>query len=346
MARTVRSDPVAVPTLDRPAWVRTWGPPIGLLAAALCAVVAVRVAPSATPWLGNFLVVFVSLLVQALPFVLMGAMASAAIEVFVPQSVFARLGRLPRALQQPTAGLFGMALPICECGSVPVARRLVLRGLSPAAAITFMLAAPVVNPIVIVSTAVAYRGRPEAAAIVVGRVVLAFVAALAAGWLVSGLRTGDLLRARPGADPSGHHPPTVAEAHSPRARAYILHLTADTMFMGRYLVIGGALAAALQTFVPAGVVDRMADTPVLDILVMMALAGVLSLCSESDAFVAVSFVAFRPGAQLAFLVFGPLFDAKLASLYAATFSRRFAAMVLVVVASVTLAGTLWLEVLM
>jgi uncharacterized membrane protein YraQ (UPF0718 family) len=97
--------------------------------------------------------------------------------------------------------------------------------------------------------------------------------------------------------------------------------------------------------VPQSVVARVADTPVVSLLAMMALAFVLSLCSESDAFVAASFVQFGVGAQLAFLVLGPMVDTKLAALYSGTFGRGFVRTVVVVVAAVTLAGTLWLEVI-
>lgn len=114
--------------------------------------------------------------------------------------------------------------------------------------------------------------------------------------------------------------------------------------MGRYLVIGALVAAALQTFVPQSIVGSVAGTPVVALIGMMALAFVLSLCSESDAFVAASFVQFGVGAQLAFLVFGPMVDTKLAVLYSATFSKGFFRTVVIVVGSVTLAGTLWLEV--
>jgi uncharacterized membrane protein YraQ (UPF0718 family) len=78
---------------------------------------------------------------------------------------------------------------------------------------------------------------------------------------------------------------------------------------------------------------------------MMALAFLLSLCSESDAFVAASFVQFGVGAQLAFLVFGPMVDTKLGFLYSATFTKGFFRTVIVVVGAVTLVGALWIEVL-
>ena len=115
--------------------------------------------PDSVAWLQNFFLVFSGLLIEALPFVLLGALVSAAIEVFVPMSTFERLARLPKPMQLPAAALGGIAFPVCECGSVPVARRLALKGLSPAAAVTFMLAAPILNPVVLASTFVAYRGR-------------------------------------------------------------------------------------------------------------------------------------------------------------------------------------------
>ncbi|HYP23863.1 MAG TPA: permease [Actinomycetota bacterium] len=286
----------------------------------------------------NFLLVFSSLLIEAVPFVLLGAVVSAGIEVFVPGRFFERLTDLPRPLQLPAAALTGFAFPVCECGSVPVARRLAAKGLSPAAAVTFMLAAPILNPVVLASTFVAYRGRDTLWTMMLGRAGLGLVAAVAVGWVVANKSKGELLRPRPG-DHDHHH-----EGET-RPAAFFAHLSGDFLFMGRYLVLGAVVAAALQTFVPQDVIGSVAGTPVVDLLAMMALAFVLSLCSESDAFVAASFVQFGPGAQLAFLVFGPMVDTKLGFLYSATFTRGFFRTVVVSVAAVTLAGTLWIEVL-
>ncbi|MDQ3914340.1 MAG: permease [Actinomycetota bacterium] len=286
----------------------------------------------------NFLLVFSSLLIEAVPFVLLGAVVSATIEVFVPSRVFERLTALPRPLQLPAAAMTGFAFPVCECGSVPVARRLAAKGLSPAAAVTFMLAAPILNPVVIASTFVAYRGRDSLWPMVLGRAGLGLVAAVAIGWVVSNKTKTELLRPRAGDDAHGH-------SHGSRGEAFFAHLSGDFLFMGRYLVLGAVVAAALQTFVPQSVIGSVAGTPVVDLVAMMALAFVLSLCSESDAFVAASFVQFGVGAQLAFLVFGPMVDTKLGFLYSATFTRGFFRTVLVGVAAVTLAGTLWIEVL-
>jgi uncharacterized membrane protein YraQ (UPF0718 family) len=312
-----------------------------LLAAGLAALVALlRLAdPGRIAWVRNFLIVFGGLLIEAIPFVLLGALVSAAIEVFVPATAFERLARLPRALQLPAAGLAGLAFPVCECGSVPVARRMAAKGLRPAAAVTFMLAAPIVNPVVIAATFVAYQGRDTLWTMVLGRAGLGLAVAVAAGWVMGAASREDLLRPIP----SGPEPIALGRPE-PRWSRFFRHLTGDFLFMGRFLVLGAAAAATVQTFVPQTVVGLVADTPVVSLLAMMGLAFLLSLCSESDAFVAASFVQFGPAAQLAFLVFGPVVDMKLAALYMGTYRRGFTRTVVLVAAAVTLVGTLWIEV--
>jgi uncharacterized protein len=315
---------------------RTW---VAVLAALIGVFVLVRIGdPARIGWVRNLLIVFGSLLVEAVPFVAIGAFVSAAIEVLVPTSVFARIGLLPRSVQLPAAALAGVAFPVCECGSVPVARRLAAKGLAPSAAVTFMLAAPIVNPVVIASTFVAYRGRDALWTMVLGRTALGFVVAMVVGWVIGARRPQDLLRA---VGPVEAHEVEEAE---PRSRRFFGHLAGDLVFMARFLIVGAAIAAAIQTFVPQTVVDGLASLPVLSLVAMMALAYLMSLCSESDAFVAASFVAFGPAAQLAFLVFGPMVDTKLTALYIGTYSRGFFRTVLVAVAATTLVGCLWIQV--
>ena len=293
--------------------------------------------PTQVAWLRNLLIVFGSLLIEAMPFVALGALASALIEVFVPSSTFAKVASLPRAVQLPAAAMAGIAFPVCECGSVPVARRLARKGLSPAAAVTFMLAAPIVNPVVIASTFVAYRGRDSLWVMVGGRFLIGMLVAICVGWVIGSRRPGELLR---GASVSDEHD----DHDEPRTRRFFSHLTGDLVFMARFLIVGALIAATIQTFVPSSIVDRVAGLPVLSLLAMMALAFLLSLCSESDAFVAASFTSFGPSAQLAFLVFGPMIDLKLGALYVGTYSKGFFRTVVIVVTAVTLVATLWVQV--
>ncbi|MGZ4148787.1 MAG: permease [Actinomycetota bacterium] len=323
--------------LDTGGRERTW---LYVVLALTAVVAGIRLFdPQQVAWLRSLLVVFGALMVQAMPFVAIGALVSAIIEVFVPASAFAAMGRLPRSLQLPAAAVAGMAFPVCECGSVPVARRLARKGLAPSAAVTFMLAAPIVNPVVIASTFVAYRGRDTVALMVFGRCALGLIVAMAVGWVIGWRRPEELLK-----------PDSLVEAHDvdvaeTRWRRFFGHLTGDLVFMARFLILGGLMAATIQTFVPQTIVNHVANLPILSLLTMMGLAFLISICSESDAFVAASFVAFGPAAQLAFLVFGPMLDLKLGTLYAGTYSKGFLRTVVITVTATTLVLTLWIQVI-
>jgi uncharacterized membrane protein YraQ (UPF0718 family) len=279
-------------------------------------------------------VIFTSIVIEALPFILLGAIVSAAIAVFVPDRAFVRLAGLPRALQLPGAAVAGIGFPVCECGSVPVARRLLTRGLDPAAGIAFMLAAPILNPIVLASTWVAYEGRGRALEMTAARAGFGLLAAMIVGLVVARRMGDDVLR-----------PHAEAPEHEHDA-GFSQHLAGDFFFMAKYLVLGAAASAVLQTVLPQSFVSGIGGMPVLAALTMVGIAFALSLCSEADAFVAVSFTAFPLGPQLAFLVAGPMLDTKLSALYGATFKRSFLPLLALVVVPVAVAGSLLLEALL
>jgi uncharacterized protein len=311
--------------------------PLWAVAAAFwTAVVAIVLARSAgvadNEVIGTFGVIFTSIVVEALPFILIGAAASAAIAVFVPARAFARLAQLPTPVQVPAAALAGFAMPVCECGSVPVARRLILRGVHPSAGIAFMLAAPILNPIVLASTWVAYGAAGKAFEMTAARAGLGLLVAISAGGLIG--RHGESLMRMAGARQEAH------DHKSGSAGAFVEHLASDFLFMGRFLVLGAAVAALLQTAVPQDWLSSVAHQEVLGAIALMGMAVALSLCSEADAFVAVSFTAFPLGSQLAFLVLGPVVDAKLAVLYGATFRRRFTVRLLAIAVPIALVGAL------
>jgi uncharacterized membrane protein YraQ (UPF0718 family) len=316
--------------------------PLWVVAAAFWACVGAILAAQAAG-LGNLPVVttlgviFTSIVIEALPFILIGAVVSAAIAVWVPDRAFAALARLPRALQLPGAAVAGVSFPVCECGSVPVARRLLSRGIDPAAGVAFMLAAPIVNPVVLASTWVAYEGRGMALEMTAGRAVLGLAIAMAAGWLIGARANEPLLRARV-ADSDASHDHGAGGRE--RVAAFGQHLTGDFFFMGKFLVLGAAASAVVQTVLPQSFVSGIGGEPVLAALTMVGIAFALSLCSEADAFVAVSFTAFPLASQLAFLVSGPMLDTKLAVLYGATFRRDFLLKLVLVVVPVAVAGSL------
>jgi uncharacterized membrane protein YraQ (UPF0718 family) len=323
----------ARPALRVPLWlvsVLLWGSVL-LLAVAHAA----HLGNSAT--LGTLGVVFTSIVVEALPFILIGAIVSAAIATFVSDAAFARLARLPRALQVPGAAVAGVGFPVCECGSVPVAKRLLGRGIDPAAGVAFMLAAPILNPIVLASTWVAYGARDRALEMTAARAGLGLVVAVSVGLVVARVMQRDVLRAVAVEGPSDH----TDHDHGGRgASAFVEHMTHDFLFMGRFLVLGAAVSALIQTLLPQSLLAGIGGAEVVAILTMIVLAFALSLCSEADAFVAVSFIAFPLSAQLAFLVMGPTLDAKLAVLYGATFRRRFTLLLVATALPLTVVGAL------
>jgi uncharacterized protein len=291
--------------------------------------------------LTTFGVIFASIVIEALPFILLGALVSAAVAVFVPDRVFARVGGLPRRLQLPGATLAGFAFPVCECGSVPIGRRLIARGMHPSAGLGFMFSAPILNPIVLISTWVAFGGGTRGAEMVAGRATLGFAVAMAAGFVIAGRGT-PLLRQDPagnGCELPGHEHEHQDPADG-RSGAFLEHLIGDLLFMSRFLVLGAAVSALMQTFVPQSILTGVAGAAVIGILALMAFAFMLSLCSEADAFVATSFTAFPLSAQLGFLVFGPIFDTKLAAIYGATFRPPFIRRLLIVAVPLILAGAL------
>ncbi|MFI8188702.1 permease [Streptomyces sp. NPDC085946] len=259
----------------------------------------------------SWMTVFVAVLVQALPFLVLGVLLSAALAVFVPPSFFARA--LPRrpALAVPVAGAAGAVLPGCECASVPVAGALMSRGVTPAAALAFLLSAPAVNPVVLTATAVAFPGAPE---MVLARFVASLLVACAMGWLWHRLGRTDWLRP----------PARAARDGQGRGEAFWGSVRHDVLHAGGFLVAGATAAATLKAVVPDGWLRAVAGHPVLSVLALAVLAVVLSICSEADAFVAASLTAFSPTARLAFLVVGPMVDLKLVALQSGTFGRAFA----------------------
>lgn len=264
------------------------------------------------PSLATWTTVFVSVLVQAVPFLVFGVLLSAVIAVFVPRSFWARA--LPRhpALAVPVASAAGVVLPGCECGAVPIAGSLIRRGVAPAAALAFLLAAPAINPIVLVATAVAFPNNPE---MVPARAVASLVVAVVMGWLWLRLGRTDWIRLPRRPELDGLR----------RGEAFWSSVRHDIVHAGGFLVVGAMAAASINVLVPERWLQTLADQPVLSVLALAVLAVLLSICSEADAFVAASLSQFSLTSRLVFLVVGPMVDLKLISMQAGIFGRRFAA---------------------
>lgn len=263
------------------------------------------------PRLQTWTTVFVSVMVQAVPFLVFGVVLSAIIAVYVPRSFWARA--LPRhpALAVPVASCAGVVLPGCECGAVPIAGSLIRRGVTPAAALAFLLAAPAINPIVLAATAVAFPNNPE---MVVARGVASLIVAMIMGWLWLRLGKAEWIRLPHRPDIDG----------MPKGRAFWASVRHDVVHAGGFLVLGAMAAATINVVVPERWLQTLADNPVLSVLALAVLAVLLSICSEADAFVAASLSQFSLTSRLVFLVVGPMVDLKLISMQTGVFGRRFA----------------------
>ncbi|MEV5432403.1 permease [Streptomyces sp. NPDC052701] len=294
-------------------WPRSWW--LLLLGAAVLPGAAVFVLgrwgdePAVQAWR----TVCLSIAVQALPFLLLGTALSGAINAFVPARVFSRVLPKRPVLAVPVAGAAGVVLPGCECASVPVANSLIGRGVTPAAAFAFLLSAPAVNPVVLTTTAIAFPGSP---AMVLARLLASLATAAVMGWLWLWLGREEWLR--PAVRHTGHRP-----GHS-RWTEFRSGFQHDFLYAGGYVVVGAMAAATFNVAVPQSVLDAFSGSSWLSVLFLAALAIVLAVCSEADAFLAASLTGFSPVARLTFMVVGPVVDLKLIALQAGTFGRSFA----------------------
>ncbi len=280
-----------------------------VLAMALVLVVAQRLLGVRLdhPALETWSAMFVAVVIQAVPFLVLGVAIAGAVSALASQSALDHL--LPRnpVLAVPVAGLAGAALPGCECASVPIAGSLVGRGIAPSAALTFLLAAPAINPIVLVSTSVAFAGRLD---MVGARFAASLLSSVVVGWIWLARGRSDLLRLR---RPLRHDHQgriqalveSVRHDHHGRIQALVESVRHDLVHAGGFLILGGAFAASVNTFVPRQLIDAVAEQAVLAVLAMAVFTFVVAMCSEADAFVAASMTAFSDTAKLVFMVVGP-----------------------------------------
>ena len=321
-------------------WHLPLGFALGLMAIAVLA--GLRQAPQVEGQLSVFATVFLGIFIEAVPFLFLGTLASGLVEVFVRREVLLRLlpsGAFAGAL---TGSLLGMIFPVCECGVIPLARRLIRKGVRLPVGIAFMLAAPVVNPVVIASTIAAFGLGPMA----LWRFALSGLIAVAVGLVFSVERQPQRLL-QPASIQGGSRAADVAILTKPlRARVQrALQIAAEEFFeMGRFLILGAALAALMQALVPQSLLLGLGSGPVLSVLVLMLLAAVLSICSTVDSFVALAFArAFTGGSVLAFLVFGPMVDIKSTLLYLNVFRRRTVLYILLLTFMLTLVGAVFVN---
>jgi uncharacterized membrane protein YraQ (UPF0718 family) len=282
----------------------------------------------ATAW-----AIFQGLLLEAIPFLLLGVVIAGLARWLVPQGAW--ISRLPRhpVLAPITGALMGFALPACECGNVPMARRLLASGAPLGTGFGFLFAAPVLNPIVLASTWAAFPDQPW---LLVARPLGAFLLAILLSLLLAQLPESQLLEAallserrlsqplrkldllQRGSGLIGAPLPVsaVTPAQRPSPRDVLDQSSREFLDLLALLVLGCVSAAMVQTWLPRSWLLAIGGAPTGSILALMLLAVVVSVCSSVDAFLALGFAAqVTPGALLAFLLLGPVVDLKLAGLF-------------------------------
>src|ERR1700730_5839147 len=282
----------------------------------------------------NFWFSFLALAFEGVPFILLGSLISGIIGSFVPARVITSLlpkSRFPAIL---VSGLLGVIFPVCDCGTVPIVRRILKKGVPLSCGITYMLASPIVNPLVIFSTIIAFQG--QAPLLNAGlRIGFGYFIAVMIGLIVGSLQSESILRkelittGRPSR--TGIRIAPLPDSGSEKMEAGFVRkvsaavrvATDDFLGTGLYFMVGAAIAATFNTAVNQRVILPLASDSVLSIISMMTLSGILTLCSTSDAFIAATFVTFPSAARMAFMIFGPMFDLKLIFLYSSLFKKRF-----------------------
>lgn len=323
----------------------------------------------------DFAYAFLSILFEGAPFILLGTIISGFIDIYLPAGTMDKFLPKNRNLAVLAAGLMGAVFPVCECAVVPVIRRLVSKGLPVSYAITYMLAAPIVNPITALSTWKAFQGQGPW--MMTGeRVLLGYLVAVGVGLVISRFSMRFILRkslvdkiekesAAPKAEENcsgccGHHHDhghdhSHDHGHSHdhpkedgRLVAAMRSAQKDFVDVGVYFTIGVAITALFNTGIAPGAVwlDGLAGNTFVAPAALMALAFILSLCSTSDAFIAATLAKFTWGAKLAFLTFGPMFDVKLLFLYQSVLRKKFilylGVALFVVIWLVSIAAQKWL----
>lgn len=319
-------------------------------------------ANTANGFFGSFqqaILIYISIVYEALPFILFGAMIAGLLEELLPPKLLVRMLPKSRFVGILGGGLLGIIFPMCECGIVPIMRRLLRKGLPLSTSTAYLLAGPVINVVVLTSTYFAFSGMEETldsggklayqmggVAMTVSRGLLAYLVAVLVSvaveffFISQGAQALIKESSLPGQNEGAEEKirDMRPNARIARISGTILH---DFVDITTFLVLGAGLAATVRFFVTHEMISTWTDSNiVLAILLMMGLAILLCLCSEADAFVAASMVKMAPAAKLSFLVLGPMCDFKLMALYTRVFKPKLIVFIFGLVILLSFIGSL------
>lgn len=270
--------------------------------------------------INDFLVILLSILVEGIPFILVGSILSGFLEYWItPDRIVSMLpkNKMGRFI---TMSSMGNVLPVCECGNIPLARRLILKNVPSYLALTFLLAAPVFNPIVIVSTLSAF---PNDASILFYRILFTLIIAIGVGYIFSFLQEREVLIENLAQQRAHHHHHHDHDHSGGRFRNLLALVKKEFLEMTGIFLFGATIASFIQLMLPQDFVFAFQQYEWLSILAMMALGFIISICSNVDAFFALAYAQIFPTSSvLAFLVFGPMIDIKAIPMFRTIFTWK------------------------
>ncbi|GFH40924.1 permease [Lactococcus insecticola] len=266
--------------------------------------------------------IFLSIIIEALPFVLFGCLVSGFIETYLSPEIVYKFLPKQRFLRVIVGIIAGFFFPSCECGIVPIVNRFLEKKVPSYTGIPFLIAAPIINPVVLFATFVAFGNSFKFAFLrLSGALIIALVVGLVLAYLL-----GDepILLATQSHDAHDHHDHTHSLNRGQKFWSALSHAVDEFFDTGRYLIFGSLIASTIQVFVPTKWLTSVTHNPFTAILLMMLFALLLSLCSEADAFIGASLLnLFGTAPIIAFLLFGPIIDIKNLLMMKRYFRSRF-----------------------
>ncbi|HEO6821388.1 TPA: permease [Streptococcus agalactiae] len=262
--------------------------------------------------------IFISIIIEALPFVLLGTILSGIIEVFITPDIVNKFLPKNKFLRVLFGTFVGFVFPSCECGIIPIINRFLEKQVPSYTAVPFLATAPIINPIVLFAT---YSAFGNSIRFLILRFVGATIVAIALGVMLAFLVDDNILKED--AKPTHFHDYSDKKWYQKIFLA-LAHAIDEFFDTGRYLVFGTLIASAMQIYLPTRVLTTIGHSPITAILVMMLLAFILSLCSEADAFIGASLLStFGIAPVIAFLLIGPMIDIKNLMMMVNSFKTRF-----------------------
>lgn len=262
--------------------------------------------------------IFLSIIIEALPFVLLGSILSGFIEVYVTPDLVHKFLPRNKCLRILFGTFIGFFFPSCECGIVPIITRFLEKKVPSYTAVPFLATAPIINPIVLFATYSAFGNSLRFLFLrLFGAILVAITLGIMLGFVVNDQILKDTYK------PLHHHDYSGKRWYH-KIFLTLAHAIDEFFDTGRYLVFGTLVASAMQIYLPTRILIGISGNLLVAILMMMLLAFILSLCSEADAFIGASLLSsFGVAPVLAFLLIGPMVDIKNILMMSKAFKTRF-----------------------